>query len=346
MSGSGRSTLLIAFDVGGTYVRAGLYDPGRHKLVDTTTIDTDRARSSSASAESRLSRLLRILDEAKQRLVGEACVAAVVAFPGPITADGMVRAAPTIWPGQPAHPFHLGAYLRRAWRGVEVTVLNDVTAAGLAYAAEGRRDFCIVTISSGVGHKVFRGGLPLVGATGRGGEIGHLVVDERPNAPICDCGGRGHLAATSSGRGTLRLAQRLALSEPVGFSRSRVAKLSGGAPETITSEMLAGSFRAGDDWTREVVLRAMRPLGRMLCTVDAVLGADDFVIVGGFADALGPEICTLLSSSAEEAGWQLEKDWQASVSSGHLGDEAGLLGAGLHGARTSIRPARNRASAP
>src|SRR6185312_8922728 len=113
--------------------------------------------------------------------------------PGPIAPTGEILAAPTLWPGVPIEPFTLGARLERAWPGLRVRVLNDVTAVGLAYVAGGRESFCVVTVSSGIGHKVFLDGRPVTGPSGRGGEIGHVVVDPRPEAPECDCGGRGHL---------------------------------------------------------------------------------------------------------------------------------------------------------
>ena len=87
-------------------------------------------------------------------------------------------------------------------------VLNDLAAAGFRYVAEGLSDFAIVTVGSGVGHKVFLGGRPLAGVNGRGGEIGHLRVDFSADALACDCGGFGHVGGLASGRGAVALVRR------------------------------------------------------------------------------------------------------------------------------------------
>ena len=61
-------------------------------------------------------------------------------------------------------------------------------------------NIAIVTVGSGVGHKVFLQGLPVAGVNGRGGEIGHLRVDWAADAIRCDCGGSGHVGGLASGR--------------------------------------------------------------------------------------------------------------------------------------------------
>ena len=253
----------------------------------------------------------------------------VVAFPGPVSADGTVLAAPTLWPNESFAPFSLSGLLREAWPGVSVTVINDVTAAGHAYVTRERRDFCVLTISSGIGHKVFVDGDALVGPDGVGGEIGHVVVNHRLGHVTCDCGAADHLGAVSSGRGVLRFARERAASN--GFGRSLLAERAGAA-DAITNELLAECFRAGDEWTVAAVRIAMEPLGWMLAMLRSAIGVQEYLLVGGFANALGPRLCDELAGLAAEASWDVGRDWARSIELGELGDAAGLIGGGKVGA--------------
>jgi glucokinase len=139
------------------------------------------------------------------------------------------------------------------------------------------------------------------------------------------------LAAVASGRGVLWLARTRAHDDLQLFARSALAALCGIEPNGITNELLALAFRDGDGWTQRIVSEAMRPLGRMLAVVQSVIGVDEFVIVGGFADALGASLCGVLSTAAEGTGWRLGTDWTSAVGLGELGSQAGLLGAGVFG---------------
>src|ERR1700750_2414313 len=105
-----------------------------------------------------------------EALGGAAPRAVGVAFPGPVGADGRVLAAPTIWGDRGCAPFAVGAALAPHWAGAPVHVLNDVSAAGYRHLRAPDEDFCIVTVSSGIGNKVFIRGRPVTGAAGRGGE--------------------------------------------------------------------------------------------------------------------------------------------------------------------------------
>ena len=317
---------LLVFDVGGTTARGGVYDPE----LDLVVARAERACTPLRQAPDRVAALVSLLEELRDALRAEfdTPTAAVVAFPGPVAPDGTVLAAPTLWPNESFETFSLADLLEEAWPGLPVTVLNDVTAAGHAYVTADRRDFCILTISSGIGHKVFVDGEALVGPGGVGGEIGHVVVNHHLGRVTCDCGAADHLGAVSSGRGVLRFARERATSND--FAHSRLARVAGSA-DAITNELLAECFRAGDDWTVAAVRLAMEPLGWMLATLRSAIGIQEYLLVGGFANALGPSLCDELASLAARASWGVGRDWAGSIELGELGDEAGLIGGGRVG---------------
>jgi glucokinase len=322
---------LLVFDIGGSNTRGGLYDLRTGRIVRRQTIDSDVLTVGGTSAVDPASRLVDGLDRLKRSLIDDApVIGAVVGFPGPVS-DGTVRSAPTLWPGEAFGPFSLRNRLEEAWRGTPVIVLNDVSAAGYAYAAQEEQDFCIVTVSSGIGHKVFIDGEPIVGALGAGGEIGHVRVRYRGPSVRCECGGIDHLGAIASGRGVLRLARMRAAADPR-FVSAWLGRACG-SPEAITNERIAEAFRAGDPWTVDVVRTGVEPLGWMLGLVRSLVGIERFVVVGGFADALGDKLCVELARAAARADWDRTGHWERRVVPGKLGDDAGLLGAAIAGAR-------------
>jgi predicted NBD/HSP70 family sugar kinase len=113
-----------------------------------------------------------------------------VAVPGAVRrSDGCVRFAPNLgWTDEP-----FGETLARALPHLHVVVGND---ADFGVLAEHRRgvardveDVVFVSGDVGVGGGLVMGGMPLLGADGYAGELGHMTV--RPDGLPCRCGSRG-----------------------------------------------------------------------------------------------------------------------------------------------------------
>jgi predicted NBD/HSP70 family sugar kinase len=117
------------------------------------------------------------------------CLGAGVAVPGAVrSSDGFVRFAPNL--GWVDVPF---TELMAARLGREVVAGNDanlgVLAEHLRGAAVGFQEVVYLSGSVGIGGGFLVGGVPLHGASGYAGEIGHLVVDA--DGPQCRCGNIG-----------------------------------------------------------------------------------------------------------------------------------------------------------
>jgi predicted NBD/HSP70 family sugar kinase len=149
--------------------------------------------------------------------------AIVLSFPGPIEKQRIALDAPTVFGNTNGRLPDLPGELRRR-TGREVHLLNDVSAAAwsLSRSTTANR-FMVVTVSSGIGSKVFdrayRSGV--LDDPPFAGEIGHYVVDWGPDAPLCDCGGIGHLGAIVSGRGVERAAHQAIGQQPLTKRESR-----------------------------------------------------------------------------------------------------------------------------
>jgi 3-dehydroquinate synthetase/predicted NBD/HSP70 family sugar kinase len=325
-----RRNSCLVFDVGGTKLRAALYhhsSEGISKaLVEPTpSFLTLPGRSRTEIYRGLIAAMMRLGD----KIVGPTDPSAIgIAFPGPIGCDGQVEAAPTLWGRMRGERKDLVSDVRAHWPAATVHLLNDVTAAGYRYLRGSRETFCVVTVSSGIGNKVFINGEPVVGSHGQGGEIGHARVDFTTDAPVCDCGGAGHLGAISSGRGTLLLARRLAKRSPDRFQKSLLGRSVDRDPDAITNEAIVSAFRAEDPWTIDTVSRGAAPLARALAILHSAMGIERFTIVGGFALALGEPYRQTLATAAQKSSWNMVQDWDSIVELGLDDDLSGLIGAG------------------
>ena len=306
----------LVFDIGGSKTRAALFDGRTRALLAPAVMPTpNHLDFPKASFDDLRCRLLSAMQHLGREVAGTAPVTRVdVAFAGPLDPEGRILAAPTLWGSLLQGRYPLQDDLASLWPGARIAVLNDVTAAGYRYCRRAE-DFCIVTVSSGIGHKVFIGGRPALGPRGAGGEIGHLRVDDSLDAPICECGGRGHLGAIASGRGVLQQARRR------------------DGNEGLSSGDLVAAFRRGERWAAEAVARSSVPLGSALAAMHLGVGIERFVLVGGFALALGEEYRRSVAAAASARCWSGDDgDWLSRVELGVDDDHSGLIGAGIAGA--------------
>lgn len=267
----------------------------------------------------------------------------VVAFPGPLRSAERALCAPTVSGGGRSVP-DLAAALR-ARTGRRVHLINDVSAA--AWHLQARIDaerFAVVTVSSGIGCKLVDRARrrPVVDDLPYAGEIGHVVVDERPGAPVCDCGGSGHLGAIASGRGIERSARRLAAAGPAAFARSLCVRAYGATAAELTNEAhLVPAARAGDPWAWAAIRTGVVPLARALAIVVHAAGAQRVVVIGGFAQQLGQRYADELSAALGRAssGPEFEVPLDRLVVLREADDEACLRGAAAYGRSLRGEPA-------
>ncbi|MFD5521556.1 ROK family protein [Streptomyces sp. NPDC127066] len=324
------SGVLTVLDLGGTTLRTGGYDPATAAVNSVRRVPVEgMARYPQDPVAVLQCRIVdQIVDEVGRHTGGAAPRAVGVAFAGPISADGLVLAAPTVW-GQRGEPLPLGQLLTERI-GAPVVVVNDLTAAAWRYAATETEPFCLLTVSSGIGNKVFRGGEVLLDADGHGGELGHWVCDPSPEAPLCDCGARGHLAAIASGRGVLAAVRRVADADPAGFARSLLAVRCGGRAADIDNPAIAAAVREGDAFTTEVLRGTLTRLAQAIGAVFTSIGVCRYIVMGGFALAVGERYRELLVNELVRLGcFGLDGDAvNALVSLGRPDDDHGLIGVG------------------
>jgi len=322
----------LVFDVGGTNLRAAIYDSGTGWLTSIKRCLTpSHWNQPQLNVENIKDALLNTMFSMAEEVLANHSVRSIcIAYPGPVDFDGNALASPTLLGHNPIHPFPIRRKCTEVWLDIDVHVLNDLTAAGYWYVNKGSRDFCILTVSSGIGQKIFYQGHPLLGPNGRGGEIGHLVIDHSQDAPFCECGGKGHLGAIASGRGVLIAAQQAAVSELQDFRESLLGKSCNANPDKINNELLAKAFIEGDQWTRNVITCTSRPLAHAIAAIHLSNGVERFIIIGGFAKALGEAYRLMIVDEALNSCWALGQHWDDMIQLGDSSEEECLLGAGIY----------------
>jgi predicted NBD/HSP70 family sugar kinase len=326
----------VAVDLGGTFLRcAVISNSGDVTDLVTQRISSDLQHRNPETVWSRLFDLIEDFASANHpELRPEDPIA--FAFPGPIVDHTRIIGAPTVvGPGAEMPDV---VQILRDRTGRQVYLLNDVSAAAwhfLDVVAANR--FMIVTVSSGIGSKLADRAHPdrVLDGWVYAGEIGHVVVDANLDAPLCDCGGRGHLGAIASGRGTENLARRMSRLEPSTFDRSLCSTSFGATQDRLTNEEhLVPAALAGDAWAWGVIRRAQEPLAQVLATVIVAASLERVLVIGGFAAGLGDRyIDTLRGAVATRTSPGLiDSRIDDVIGFGECAAEACLRGAGLFAA--------------
>ncbi len=213
-----------------------------------------------------------------------------ICAPGPLNPRTGVVINPPNLPGW--HNFPLAEEIRKLYPTAQVKVDNDANAAALAEAKWGAgrnyRNVFYATIGTGIGTGFVIDGKVYHGRTGLATEGGHVGVDL--HGPQCACGKRGCIETLAAGPAIARRARaKLAAQTASGDStKSALLEMAGSKPDTVTSEMVAKCYAAGDPLAREVMHETLDLLAYWLGNVIDLLEPDVIVIGGGVSSMLAP----------------------------------------------------------
>ena len=291
------SDLVIGVDVGGTKMLAGLVarDGAVGRTVEVATPTTGQQQ------------FLVELDALVEGFAAEGAGAIGVGVPMNLDRKtGLALGAVNL----PLRALDLAGHLRERVQ-VPVGVENDGNAIALAEwragAGRGTNDLVALALGTGVG-----GGVVLDGRLYRGwAELGHVVVVA--DGPPCqgNCHGRGHLEAVASGEAAERAA--VELWGP------------GADAHRLVHEALDGHAEA-----RSALERIGHYLGLAIGSFANIFVPEVVVVGGGFGTAAWELLRQPALASARREALQ-PADEQLRVVQAELGDDAGLVGAGLVG---------------
>jgi glucokinase len=348
----GPGPVALAVDVGGTGLKAGLFDSDG-ALVDARTAPTPAAASAGVAPEPATAESAPVPDSegtadvhapegtAGGRAPEEAVVEAVAALRDELAAahpELTVAMAAVVVPGIVEEATGTAVYSANlGWRnvpmadllarslGCEVVFGHDVRAAGRAefeFAASMPADAALVTIGTGIAGAMQVEGR-MVSSGGYAGELGFLEVavdtsDGQFRGPV------EHIASAAA------IARRYA--ERSG--RDGDGRDVGGAREVLEA------MRSGDEVAAEVFAEAADALGAMCAQLVTITAPSAIVLGGGLSGA-----AELIPAVTAAMRTRLRFHREPEIRTAGLGSVAGLIGAGLLTRAGRLTSAGQRTSA-
>ena len=197
------SKYCFGVDLGGTTVKIGLFDP-EGTVIEKWEIPTIKTDSGSRILPDIARSVLDKMEESN--IAKESVIGVGIGVPGPVDENGVVHRAVNLgWDIMNVNEV-LGGLLEmpvKAGNDANVAALGEMWRGG----GKGCKNMVLATLGTGVGGGIIVDGKIVTGATGAGGEIGHIhIVDDEPDA--CGCGNHGCLEQYASATGVVRLANR------------------------------------------------------------------------------------------------------------------------------------------
>ncbi|MDD2970980.1 MAG: ROK family glucokinase [Lachnospiraceae bacterium] len=304
------SKVCFGVDVGGTTIKMGLFDM-EGTVLDKWEIPTRTVEKGS--------KILPDIAEAvkhkmQERSIEKENVEGVgVGVPGPVDADGVVHVAVNLGWGV----LDIKKTLEDL-TGLHVEAGNDANVAALGEmwkgGGVGHKNLVAVTLGTGVGGGIIVNGQILTGATGAGGEIGHIHVEDT-EADCCNCGNKGCLEQYASATGIVKLAnKKLAATTETTVLRDG----------EVSAKTVFDAVKAGDKVAMEIAEQFGEYLGKGLASIAGVVNPEIFVIGGGVSKA-GTIVLDYIKKYYTPYVFQGSRD--AIFALATLGNDAGIYGA-------------------
>lgn len=305
------SKYAFGVDVGGTTVKLGLFDK-EGNVLDKWEIPTNKANKGEAILPDIAKSILAKMDE--KGIKEEELAGIGLGAPGAVDDNGtLVGGAVNIgW-----EPFNIPDAIH-AYINVPVKAANDANAAAFGEmwqgGGKGYNNMVAVTLGTGVGGGIIINGRLLSGATGAGGEIGHIHMNDNETEE-CGCKNKGCLEQYASATGIVRLAgRRLAEDDKPSVLRG----------EELSAKAVFDAVKAGDEVAIEIANRFGEYLGKGLAIVAGVVNPEIFVIGGGVSKA-GDILLSFVEPVFQKYAFQQCRG--AKFALAKLGNDAGIYGA-------------------
>lgn len=286
-------------DIGGTTVKLGLVSR-EGDLLDKREFPT--FRDVGATFDDIAGHMRQVLDAFPDCV----CVGAGVGVPGPVVGQcRVVHCANLGW---------MDVDIARELSGradVPVRVANDANLAALGESWQGGgkscRNLVLFTVGTGVGGGIICDGRIIAGASGGGGEVGHMPVPFHTDWQ-CGCGKQGCLEVTASATGIIRAARQ--------FSPFKEM-------DKVNAKDVYDAAAAGDENAQAVVKEAATALGYAAAAVSCVVNPE-VILLGGGVSAAGSALLDPVEASFKAN--VLDACGNVRFALAQLGNNAGIYG--------------------
>ncbi len=297
-------------DIGGTTVKLGLFDK-EGCVLDKWEIPTVKDNNGSGILPDIAASIKSVM--AEKGIDKDDIVGVGVGAPGPVDDEGTVYKAVNLGWDVFNIPMVLSGYLDlpvKAGNDANVAAYGEMWQGG----GKGYSNLVAVTLGTGVGGGIIINGHILTGATGAGGEIGHIHIEDNETV-VCGCQNKGCLEQYASATGVVRLAQRRLVKDDAPSVLREV---------DLTAKAVFDAVKEGDAVAIEIAQQFGEYLGKGLAAVAAVVNPEIFVIGGGVSKA-GEILFDYIRPAFEKYAFHGCRGAKLTLAT--LGNDAGIFGA-------------------
>ena len=205
--------------------------------------------------------------------------------------------------------------------GIKATLNNDANAAAVGEmiygAAQGMKDFIVVTLGTGLGSGFVANGHMIYGHDGFAGELGHVIAVR--DGRRCNCGRNGCLERYASATGIVITAE-------LWLSERKDATILRNTTEKLTAKMIQQAAQQGDAFALELYEYTGKILGQALADAVAITSPEAIIFFGGLARG-GDLIIKPTKKYMEENMLHIYKNKVALIQSTLPDADAAILGA-------------------
>lgn len=208
--------------------------------------------------------------------------------------------------------------------GIPVAITNDANAAAVGEmtygVARGMKNFIMITLGTGVGSGIVVNGQLVYGSDGFAGELGHVIINDSPDARLCGCGRRGCLEAYCSGTGIARTAREFLQND------TRPSMLREFNPKEVTGVEVGACAKKGDQMSIDILAYTGTILGKACSNFALFCSPEAFIFFGGPTKS-GDFLMDPLRKAYDDNILNIYKGQAKLLLSGLNGASAAVLGA-------------------
>ena len=259
----------IGIDIGGTNTEIGLVDENGH-VVAYKNLSTRAYPVFDMFVDTLSDEIKTIINANKDK----ECLGIGIGAPNANYYNGMIQEAVNLlWRGD--LPLKKEVEKRT---GLSTYVTNDANAAAIGEklfgAAQGMRDFAVITLGTGVGSGIVVNDEMVYGHDGFAGELGHIIIEE--NGRLCNCGRYGCLETYASATGIVRTANEW-------LEREGVDSLLLAKKGNLTSRDIYYAANDGDALALDIFEFTAKILGQTLADAVTITSPQAIVFFGGLS---------------------------------------------------------------
>ena len=204
-----------------------------------------------------------------------------------------------------------------------VRLTNDANAAALGEAKYGAgeeyNNIIMLTLGTGVGGGIIINGKLYEGNLGKGGELGHMVV--QVDGELCTCGRKGCLEAYASASALIRDTKRAMLANEQSLMWAVCPDI-----DMVGGKVPFEAAKQGDQTAIEVLDNYIKYLGEGILNYCNIFRPEVVVLSGGIANA-GDYLFSRVNQYIKDRNYGYKMTPEVKVLPAELGYDSGKIGA-------------------